>query len=408
MRSTLAVLAVVLLSGAVSAQRANPAPPQQMPVSHICPMHPAILEDTPGLCPICKMVLQPVRVEQAWSCPGNTVRILDQPGQCPTNRALDLVPITIAHYYACTGGTTLFADPGTCADGSARVEKREVREHGDHNPRHGGAFFMAEDMWHHMEGTYPSTGLFRAFFYDNFTKALAPGEFSGRVIVPGTNETVPLLPSRDGRTLDARLKTTVAPSKGAPVSLTAFVKFRSEGREQPFDFTFTALSKEPVAATPTTTRAPAPPPTVVARETPAPAQPATAPEQAPLILDVPLNMPPGLAEATDESKLPTTTSGLVAELEARAKEVEALANDGDLAQIWLPAMGTKTVALVLDARSGTLPERQRVAISAAVTQIVAASWEIDAYGDLGNRQKIAEAYRRLASAVANLKAVYAQ
>ena len=36
-------------------------------------------------------------------------------------------------------------------------------------------------------------------------------------------------------------------------------------------------------------------------------------------------------------------------------------------------MGTKTVALVLDGQSGTLPQRDRVAVSAAVTQIVAAS-----------------------------------
>ncbi len=119
-------------------------------------------------------------------------------------------------------------------------------------------------------------------------------------------------------------------------------------------------------------------------------------------------MPPGLAEATDESKLPKTTSGLVAELETRAGEVAKLVSAGELAQVWLPAMGTKTVALALDAQSGSLPERQRAVASAAVKQIVMASWEIDSYGDLGNLQKINEAHQRLAAAVRSLKALYAQ
>jgi hypothetical protein len=366
-----------------------------MPVTYICPMHGAILEDKPGVCPICKMALEPVRIEQAWACPGNTARILDAPGKCPTNRALDLVPITVAHYYVCAGTSTFFADPGTCADGSRRIEKREVREHGDHNPRHGGEFFMAEDMWHHLEGTYPRPGLFRAFFYDNFTKDLAPDEFSGRVIVTSTRETVPLVRSRDGKTLDAVFKTTEKPSKASPTLLRAFVQFRKDGREQPFDFTFADLSREPVAAAPVTTRAPAP------------AEPPP-PQDAPVVVDVPLNMPPGLAEALDESKLPTTPAGLLAELESRAQQVDSLATGGNLAEIWLPAMGTKTVALAIDARSRELPAPLRAAVSAAVTEIVAAAWAIDAYGDLGNRQKIVEANRRLAAAVAALKAIHGQ
>lgn len=406
MRAKLSILAIVLFAGTAAAQQPKSAETVQMPVSYICPMDAEVLDDKPGTCPICKMELEAVRIEQAWSCPGNTVRLLDKPGKCPTNRALDLVPITVSHFFKCEGSSKSYADPGSCADGSARVEKREVRAHGDHNPRHGGQFFMAEDAWHHLEGTYPASGVFRGFVYDNFTKALAPGKFTGRVVVAGSNESVPLKPSRDGKTLEANLKTAAAPAKDSPVVVTAFVKFTEGAREQPFDFTFTELSKEPVVA-PTTTRAPAAA-AVTASATPAPAVQAPAAEQAPLVLDTPLNMPPGLAEATDESRLPTTTAGLVTELESRAREVEKLVNDGSLAQVWLPAMGTKTVALAINERSSTLPERQRIAASAAVMQIVTASWEIDAYGDLGNRQKITEAYRRLASAVASLKAIYAQ
>ena len=81
---------------------------------------------------------------------------------------------------------------------------------------------------------------------------------------------------------------------------------------------------------------------------------------------------------------------------------------GDLGQVWLPAMGTKTVALALDTHTSVLPERQRAIASAAVKHIVAAAWDIDNYGDLGNGAKITEAYQRLTDAVQNLKAIYAQ
>ena len=91
----------------------------------------------------------------------------------------------------------------------------------------------------------------------------------------------------------------------------------------------------------------------------------------------------------------------------RAQEVESLLKEGSLAQVWLPAMSTKTVALALDSHAGALPERQRALATAAVKRVVTATWELDAYGDLGNKQKIADAYGRLASAIAALKAVYA-
>ena len=125
-------------------------------------------------------------------------------------------------------------------------------------------------------------------------------------------------------------------------------------------------------------------------------------------MDSPTQIPPALAEAQDESKLPSAIPDLLAELTSRAKEVEALVNEGNLSQVWLPATGTKTVALVLDSRSSTLPERQRVLVSASVKRIVTAAWELDAYGDLGNRQKIVGAYQRMASAVSDLKAAYAR
>jgi hypothetical protein len=118
-------------------------------------------------------------------------------------------------------------------------------------------------------------------------------------------------------------------------------------------------------------------------------------------------IPAALNAALDESTLPTATPALIAELSKRALEVEQMVNDGNLGQVWLPAMGTKTVALALGSHTGALPERQRAAATLAVKRVVTSAWELDAYGDMGNKQRMSEAYTRLASAVADLKAAYA-
>jgi hypothetical protein len=98
--------------------------------------------------------------------------------------------------------------------------------------------------------------------------------------------------------------------------------------------------------------------------------------------------------------------GLVAELSKRASEVEQTVKDGNLGQVWLPAMGTKTVALALESHASMLPERQRALATVAIKRVVTAAWALDAYGDLGNKEKMTEAYEKLASAVADLKTAY--
>ena len=118
-------------------------------------------------------------------------------------------------------------------------------------------------------------------------------------------------------------------------------------------------------------------------------------------------IPAALNAALDESVLPAATPALLAELSKRAQEVEQMVNDGNLGQVWLPAMGTKTVALALASHTNTLPERQRAAASLAAKRVVTSAWELDAYGDMGNKQKMTEAFSRMASAVADLKAAYA-
>src|SRR5262245_5264779 len=196
--------------------KATSAAQQKMAVSYGCTMpgDEDVVEDKPGSCPKCKMELMAVRIEQAWACGNNTSIIRENPGKCPVD-GRDLVPVTVAHFFDCgEKPAKYYPDAGKCGDGSARKQRREIRAHGDHNPVHGGQFYMASDNWHPVEGTYPSAGLFLAFLYDNFKKPLAAKDFSGDLIVLYKSDkepaTIPLAPSRDGKTLEAKIPQQLA------------------------------------------------------------------------------------------------------------------------------------------------------------------------------------------------------
>src|SRR6202158_38507 len=222
------------------------------PLSYVCIMagDEAVLEDKPGKCPNpkCGMPLIPVRLTSAWSSVSHPTIIQDHPGKDPLDKR-DLVQITASMFWVCPGSDEHLLEPGKCADGNARQIKYERRPHGDHSPRHGGSFFMADDSWHHLEGTYPRGGPFRVFFYDDYTRPMPVKGFSGSVVLLDPNEkeldSFPLTPGRISNTLEA-------PIKGAalPLKVKLKVRFDPEGKERPFDFTFAENTKEPSSSAP--------------------------------------------------------------------------------------------------------------------------------------------------------------
>ncbi len=471
MKKPFAGLAIATLALAYSAapyaagQAARTAAAQKLPpLSYVCPMpgDEDVLEDHPGDCPKCKMTLVPVRLDAKYWCPVHqALEVHDAPGKCRRD-GRDLVQVTLALSWSCAGAADRkLMEPGTCDDGSARKIGYELRAHGDHNPRHGGQFFMAADAWHHVEGTYPQNGLFKAFFYDNFTKPLpVRGKgITGVVAVRDAKDneiaTAPLTIGRDGTTMEAKLPPAAT---ALPLRVTLKLKFSPQTAEQPFDFQFNELSKDTTVgatvgptATPRPAAAPAAPrpaaapavaaaapaalapprvapppaapapasPAQAAPAAPAPAQPApasadknAAPEFQPPAAPPDLYageiapMPPALAAVLNEEVLPKDINALVAELLNRAGQIETLMKEGNIGEVWLPAMGTKTVALVLEQHSGSLPAAKRALAVSAARRVVTSAWELDGYGDLGNRTKIVEAYDRMATAVADLKAAY--
>jgi len=63
-------------------------------VSYRCPMHPEIVQDRPGSCPICGMDLVPFQgAALNYTCPMHPEVVQDHPGRCPIC-GMDLVPVS--------------------------------------------------------------------------------------------------------------------------------------------------------------------------------------------------------------------------------------------------------------------------------------------------------------------------
>lgn len=103
-----------------------------------CPMHPEVLQDEPGSCPICGMDLVPLEaeagpghavsaddVDELWTCPMHPEVLRHEPGSCPIC-GMDLVPLeeelepaaavdTDAQLWTCPMHPEVLQDePGSC------------------------------------------------------------------------------------------------------------------------------------------------------------------------------------------------------------------------------------------------------------------------------------------------------
>jgi hypothetical protein len=226
-------------------------------------------------------------------------------------------------------------------------------------------------------------------------------------------------PLKSGRVTNA-LET---PIKGAalPLKVKLKVRFDPEGKERTFDFAFADNTREPSSSAPAVTttggtaRPSAPanaataPPATVPR-TPSAAATGTAPPglgAAPDVAASSLTM--SRTEAAQLAQdLPNNSAALLKLMELRRSEVETLIRDGSFGMVYVPTMLAKDVALALEDHGNELTDRQRVSLTSAVRRLVVASWRLDQYGDLGDREKITQAYTLFAAAAAEIKNAYAE
>lgn len=393
--------AVLLFAFALAANlaAAPQAGPQLPPLSYTCPMHPEILENKGGVCPICKMDLVPIRLDSVWTCGTKPLAVVrDAPGKCPID-GTPLVQVTAVVSWTCPGGTEESASPGSCPGGAPKTKTYALRAHGNHNPQHGGLFFMAADNTHHLEGTYLAGGTFRMHFYDEFTKPqkiAAVRAYQATLVVKdrksGKETTYSLV--RSGATLQASIGKLPLPAE-----MYASVRFAPGGKPNRFDFTFSEFSKEPhTAGGPALTKA-APASNAPLVETlPAPATPASL-------------SPPGASSGIDPAlvplPIPDTVPEILAQLSTRTDQIRSFIDKGTFAAIYVPAFQAKDLALALDEHKGELtPERRKIA-EPAIAKLVRSAYLLDAFGDIGNKQQISEAYAKFVEASKDIHAVFA-
>jgi hypothetical protein len=336
------------------------------PLVYVCPMHSDQVSHEDGECPICKMGLEPMRLDQVFTCPVHAVVAEKEAGKCPIcGRTLGQVTVKVA--WRCGDVDKDLMEPQRCKDGSAAIRVQRAAAHGNHNPQHGGQFFMAQDYWHHIEGVYPSPGVFRLFIFDDYTKPLAAEKVQAvhaRLVQETTNPqtfavtevaSVPLVAAEGGAYLEAKIDTVPLPA-----NLVLQAVFTDGGKEQRFDFTFDAYSADS-----------APPALDVATR---------------LMMDVP-DDPPSLLKMLVE----------------RRDALKEIVGRGGLSEVWVPALQGKDLALALELHAREFPDRRRAAVAAATHEVVQAAFRLDSSGDRGEReavQRAAEQFDRGVSALA--------
>ncbi|MBI4463999.1 MAG: hypothetical protein HY647_04780 [Acidobacteria bacterium] len=120
-------------------------------------------------------------------------------------------------------------------------------EHRDHDPKHGGTFFMALDDKHHLEGVLLPPAAFRVYLYDAYSRPLPPQELKeaeGKVLWGDSLDAppIPLRLAADLQCLEAVLDT---PAR-FPVTLTLVLKLPGsspEARPELFTFPFSHYSE---------------------------------------------------------------------------------------------------------------------------------------------------------------------
>ena len=202
-------------------------------------MHPEVVDDQAGTCPICRMALTPVRLDLVWSCQLHLDAITArQPGRCRIC-GRQLVKIIKALSFTCPAHAKVSqVDPGKCPiDKRALAATYALRPHGDHNPKHGGNFIMAPNNWH-VEATHPAASRFRLYVYDEYSRPFIPKGFKSRLV--SGDASIPFKPAGGGTFLEASV-----PQSTLPAAIAVKARFEDQQPEYRFDFQFYDYSSEP-------------------------------------------------------------------------------------------------------------------------------------------------------------------
>ena len=116
----------------------------------------------------------------------------------------------------------------------------------------------------------------------------------------------------------------------------------------------------------------------------------------------------GIDPALVPLPIPDTVPEILAQLKARTEQVGSLIDKGIFAAIYVPAFQAKDLALALDDHGSDLTlERRRIA-EPAISRLVRSAYLLDAFGDIGNKQQISEAYAKFVEASRDIQSSFPQ
>jgi len=272
---------------------------------------------------------------------------------------------TIAALAAC--GKEADKAPASASTDSKLEEPVHAKlAHADHSPQRGGQLLMAEDGWHHVEGTLPSSDRFVLWLFDQFTEPLEVGKTvaTARITVkrrsgskPAEYAEVPMSVGVEGRSLAAALPAGLA----FPISVRAVVTF--EGKSP---FTFDFQFQEPSVASP-----------------PGPVKPHPHGPAAEV----------GGAEhgATDDRPVPTGRTEILAGLEEAMAQATGYLANGKLAEVHKAADRIGKLATALGKSGGAVGRLEKLAT------------DLDAQGDAGNAAGVREVLGEIVKDVATAR-----
>lgn len=391
------------------------------PISYVCPAagEENEITDTPGRCEKSPAKLVPIRLAIAYECLKGPAFVQATPGVCRYDKS-ELAPITASMFWSCGDESgPRFLEPGACAGGTPREEHFEKRPHGDHNPRHGGPYVaMSSDLLHHAEGTFVAPDVFRAYFYDEYTRPMPVAAYVARIAPTDSNakETGPAVAlrpdaKRGNNVLEGKLPSAATPSKDAPLHFKMHVTVKPGAADWTSDWDFVRYSVEPGVppATPSTTLTAVSPP---ATSAPAAAPKASSPSPSPPSTEAGTTTIAGGAELSPagpppQDPVPTTTAALLQELKTRTAAVGEQLNEGNLGGLWLDALRAKDLAIALDSdHAGDVAAADRPELAHATRVLTESAWQIDAAGDLGQGEQINELQKVFADASARIQSLY--
>ena len=264
--------------------------------------------------------------------------------------------------------STLFS-PGHCPECGELVESLG---HMDHNPVHGGILFMADNNYHHLEGTHPAADEFRLYFYDDYKQPLDPRNFAARMVVEKWDqdseefreEDYPLTLENEG---DMWLTSRIPAAETYPLALAPRVWLA--GEEKMFNFFFPGPTLEPEPE-----------------------------NQAAIRLHKHGERPTVV--------IPASALGVVHEILERDRRIQSLIAAKDWFGLHVPAFDIIDLAAALKYKMDNLAARKRKALGETIVALSTASDQLDKAGDASDEGRVRRYNEQFREAIAALKEIF--